>query len=380
MIFRLIHFFRSVSFFLPLTPFLLSEAGLIDSHTFGVFFFIAAMVFLFCSLPTIFCYPRFVILLALAVIILLFICATSPNNQAFSIKILAILLSAFAIPLLVESRNSFFEILFCRGIILVMAYVLCLALLNSGEKNFVFGIYNDKNYLGLQFFICFLMSFKKRLLVGVFVPVLYALLCSDSRSLWGLLLLFLFFEYVPCLRSLILQLGRSHKILFIFFSMLAATGVVYLMSLWMVQSNVDFSEYKESLVDESNFMRSMANVEAVSEITQNKLYFAGYGDESSLKEQMGIDEDRPLLIDGVRLVQPHNCVINVALRSGVVFAFVYFILVSCLLANFFTEANIAYMLPYLVNCMFMHSLLSFDWLFIWVFVLSLKVSNRWRLI
>ena len=70
-----------------------------------------------------------------------------------------------------------------------------------------------------------------------------------------------------------------------------------------------------------------------------------------------------------RLVQPHNSILNLFLRIGIIPAVIYFLILSYILDKLSTVNNCEYIFPYLINTIFMHSLLSGVWLGLWILIL-----------
>ena len=93
-------------------------------------------------------------------------------------------------------------------------------------------------------------------------------------------------------------------------------------------SNNIVGEYQSSWNDTSNAIRTRSNIYATSLIlTEKELMFYGYDDD--IKKVLGVeDENTATLYSGYRLVQPHNLILNLLLKHGVIFTIFYVYLLS----------------------------------------------------
>ena len=128
--------------------------------------------------------------------------------------------------------------------------------------------------------------------------------------------------------------------------------------------------YRQGLNDESNKIRFTANVYALDMMQKDsKLLYRGYG--LDLKNVMGVaDEDyaKHPRVNDVRLVQPHHSIINVLLRLGIIPGIFYFIIVASVLDFLYNKQTVEFIFPYLLNTMFMHSLLDGFVFAIWLII------------
>lgn len=142
---------------------------------------------------------------------------------------------------------------------------------------------------------------------------------------------------------------------------------------WISYIDVNpLSQYREGFNDSSNKMRFAANIYALDRINNDaSLLFIGYGDD--LKKELGISDDvnikQHTKYMNERLVQPHNSILNLFLRIGIIPAVIYFLILSYILDKLSTVNNCEYIFPYLINTIFMHSLLSGVWLGLWILIL-----------
>jgi len=240
------------------------------------------------------------------------------------------------------------------------------------EDSIVFKSINDKNYTAVLMFLYFILCYHFKLKIGMSLGLIYFLFYNSSRSS---ILLFLSFLICITFREQIydiLQRFRLDKFWKIFIIITAC--IMGLSFYWIADISVGpLQPYRQGLNDESNKMRFTANAYACELIKKDyKLIYRGYGYD--LKNVMGLQDknysNHPR-VNGVRLVQPHNSIINVMLRLGVISGVLYFIIVASILDYLYDKRTLEYIFPYLLNSMFMHSLLDGFIFAIWIFIIFL---------
>lgn len=142
-------------------------------------------------------------------------------------------------------------------------------------------------------------------------------------------------------------------------------------------SSSGYSNYKTSLNDYSNRMRAVANIYGLKLLKENHWFvIGGVGDE--LTSVIGVQDpdfdNHPKFME-TRLVQPHNSILNLMLKMGIVPCLMYLFLLSVLLKSVVTYDNYEYFVPYLLNTCFMHSLLDGAFLILWIFLLAITSNN-----
>ena len=261
---------------------------------------------------------------------------------------------------------SFFE-----KIIWCLVFIICFVTLLWGERfngDITFNNY-DNNYAGVTIFLFFLFA-EKRNMFGrkvLFIAVLLA--GTKSRSY---LLMFAAFYFIRLLKKMKLRLPRLDRKR-IFGLLVISIGVILVFSyVWVnVISIGQLVAYRESLNDTSNRMCFSANIYAWKEELTHLNFttlFTGYG--SNLKEIMGIPHDENILYNGVRLVVPHNMILNTLVSMGWIPGIVFWWLISCFISKYCTSENYEYIFPFLLNGMFLATNKP-GFLILWLLVVAL---------
>ena len=105
------------------------------------------------------------------------------------------------------------------------------------------------------------------------------------------------------------------------------------------------------------------------------------GYDNSIREALHIsdnkDDKNTTIFMGFRIVQPHNFVLNLLLRYGLIFTLIYiYILIKVLSIYVNDKDNLAIIICYLFANMFMHSLLSGVYLLYLIYVLRIKNQSH----
>lgn len=241
----------------------------------------------------------------------------------------------------------------------------------------VYTLMGDQNYTGILVFCLFLYANKKKYISGIIITCVYALIFSNSRSFFFLLVLFYIFLFTK--KYVYRFINNKKNTLFVIF-ILSGVLVSIFSVVWVYKISAEtYTVYKASLNDSSNRIRFLSILNGLQMLVNPKETFLwGYG--SKLLEVMGISGSdfihHPRFM-GLRLTQPHNTIINMMVRMGVVPAIVYFYILSSVLKKRIDEDNIPYFFPFFINAMFMHSLLCFQWLALLTIILALP-QKEWR--
>lgn len=243
--------------------------------------------------------------------------------------------------------------------------------------NFYFPGLMDKNYTGVLVFLFLMLSIKLMHLSGIFISIIYIVFMTDSRSFYGMLAIFFFIKifrntFINIIEALNLKKAISHFVVLFL-------GIIVLSMFWINYVSVNpLASYKEGLNDGSNKMRFVANVYTLEKIRDNPQFiYKGLGDH--IKEGLGIGSEnysQHTKVMGIRLVQPHNCFINMMLKIGVVQGVIYFLLLAYILDKMKSYNNIEFYFPYIINACFMHSLLDGPFLIIWTFILMISQESN----
>lgn len=234
----------------------------------------------------------------------------------------------------------------------------------------------DQNYTGILVFCIFLYANKKNYISGVLLALVYGIVFSDSRTYLFMMILFYVFHF---LKERIYTFFKDKKIIFPLF--LFSTFIIIIISYFWTYyvSDSGYSTGFFSLNDYSNRQRAASIIYALQMISNTpSLLFCGYGNKLLLV--MGIS-DRNFIMHpkflGLRLVQAHNSVINLAVKNGLIPTICYFYILSKILNRFFNEDNMPYFFPFFLNAMFMHSLFCYQWLIFFVIILALP-QGSWK--
>ena len=225
---------------------------------------------------------------------------------------------------------------------------------------------SDSNYVGIIVFLMFLLANKLGKPIGIIAGVAFAVYFSDSRSY---LLLMILFYVVFFFNRKIREFLNNRNITFgkILAYLTVFSIILSLIWVFVISAN-GTTGYHESLNDLSNRMRFVSNVKALTLFLKpSETLLWGYG--SYILNALGISENNSAIFMGLRLVQPHNSYINLLLRMGIVPGIIYFSILAQILNRFKDDVNLAYLIPYLINAMFMHSLLNGKWLIFFIIVI-----------
>lgn len=302
----------------------------------------------------------------------------SPNFAIFNFLIL--IFSIFFI------KNLNFSYSDSNTIDVVYCFMFIVLLLGTfrGEKIadsiILFGT-GDKNYSAIYVFLFFLYCQKKNKIVGICFSIIYAFIYINSRAFW----LLIFLHYLTFLfRKNIYKVFSKCSFPFFKIMLILFVSVMIFSAFWVNCVPVDETiEYHQSLNDTSNRIRFVSNIRSFIFLFENmtKSLFNGYGYE--YVSELGVDVEYSKLptFMGTTVLQAHNSYLNLMVKIGIVPFFVYLALLGYILDEINSEDNIYYILPFLVNAMFMHSLLNGVWLILFVMIVSLpqKQGHTWKL-
>ena len=240
------------------------------------------------------------------------------------------------------------------------------------QSDMVFSSCDDKNYTAVLMFLYFAFCLHFRFFIGILLSTVFFVFFNSSRS--SILLIATFFFCMAFKEQIFYSLKnfKLDKFLKIFSLMtLCIIGFSYY---WVSNVSVNnLQAYRQGLNDGSNKMRFTANIYAIDMVKKdNDLFYRGYGFD--IRKVMGVDEEdysKHTRINGVRLVQPHNSIINVLIRLGIVPGILYFIILASTIDLLYKKWTIEFIFPYLLNSMFMHSLLDGFMLGIWIIIICL---------
>ena len=326
---------------------------------------------------------RILIFLALSILIILISSKYSVFNtlMVFSFAIIAYVeFGSYEIKISELKYQNYFDILVSVGIFI---YWIIGSVQNITDFSvFILPSTWDKNYTGITIFLLLVYFYKRRFLFGLISCIPYIFTLNSRLLQLSVCLMFIFTFGLNFLikHGIIKENSKlfSVKAIHIFFTLIITTVVMILLSvIWTTKvSNNIVGEYQSSWNDTSNAIRTRSNIYATSLIlTEKELMFYGYDDD--IKKVLGVeDENTATLYSGYRLVQPHNLILNLLLKHGVIFTIFYVYLLSKMMALYWNKDNIPFLITYLISNMIMHSLLSTTYLLFFFFVICSRSKKK----
>lgn len=308
----------------------------------------------------------------------LLICFITPYSIIFTTSTLMFLGMAYVCFTTNELDNLFSE----RAYKLV--YFICLisifVQLIRGDQNVINGkialsILGDKNYSGVIMFLFFMYCDKRKFYLGKIVSIMSILILESRASLLIIIILLFTKVFKKIIYSSLkkIKLDKTYK-LFIIMSIFSVIFSYF----WTFNVAINgLKDYQEGLNDGSNKMRFAANVYAIEALKNDKKLLL-YGYDEDFDKIAGIDSenrDYHTRFMGARLVQPHNSILNIFIKCGVLVSLVYFYVLSKLIDKKYTIDNIEYILSYFVSCLFLHRLLDGTFLILWAIILCIPVKK-----
>lgn len=239
----------------------------------------------------------------------------------------------------------------------------------------------DKNLSGLIIILYMFFCYNKKYKFGVILCIVYTIFLN-SRMTQIASLLFFGVEYLrnKSMFSRILKfklfssMGSKNIYFLIILSQIIMIGVSYYSAYNIPISQI--SNYQESLIDGSNAIRVRANVYAFETI-KNDAQFIYRGYDSEIKNQLGVsDINNSTQFMGFRLVQPHSLFLNLALRYGLIYTFIYLMYISHLISIYWNNKTFSFLLAYIFMNMTLHYLFSNGYLIFLLFALQPVVNNK----
>ncbi|MGN0414033.1 MAG: hypothetical protein ACI4FX_00905 [Agathobacter sp.] len=251
--------------------------------------------------------------------------------------------------------------------LMILSVFMSIYYKSSYSGNFYFGMNRDKNYSAIIVFLFFMYSNKRGKLGGILFAFIYALTLNDSRSY---LLLLILFYVVMWLQNPIYKIINKTKLnrMFVVFTVLFII-MVFFTIFWVFNVSVsNVSTYHKSLIDMANQERFVGNYRGLEMLQRDKsIRIWGYG--SNYNSVLGLDEY--VMYRGVRLQPVHNSLFNPLIRMGILVGLIYLFVVSKLIDHYYVKENLSYIIPFVINAMFVHSMFENLWLVFWVVILSL---------
>ncbi|HDK7167326.1 hypothetical protein A0J52_11700 [Clostridium sporogenes] len=238
-------------------------------------------------------------------------------------------------------------------------------------------IIGDKNFSGVVMILFFMYCAKNRFYLGEIFSIGTILILDSRASLFTIIIFFVVRLFKNIIWT-ILQKFRLNKVYRLFVLMLILIISISYIWIFKVTAIYGVKEYQQGLNDSSNKMRFVANIYAMDILKDNKEQLMYYGYDNDFKDVFGIydyEVDYHRRFMDVRLVQPHNSMINVIVRTGIIFSLLYFYILSRIIDKLYTKDNLEYILPYLFSTLFLHELLNRKFLILWLVVLCLPIKK-----
>lgn len=273
-------------------------------------------------------------------------------------------------------KNTKIIYIICIISIIVQIYLGKYYTINGNNSLAIIG---DKNYSGVVAILFLMYCDKNKFKFGKLVAIIVILLVDSRASLMMLILFYITKIFRGEIYSILckLRLNKSKALFVIMFIFTISFSYFWIESV----ASRGINDYQQGLNDESNKTRFASNIYAFEELKNNRMLFI-YGYDEDFDKVAGIDAANVYehtRFKGVRLVQPHNSILNVVVKSGIAFSLVYFCILSNIIDNRFDKYNIEYIIPYLVNCLFLHRLLDSKFLLFWILILYMpSLSHKYR--
>ena len=285
-----------------------------------------------------------------------------------------------------DNRNEKKKIDFIYVITCIyLTYFLILSFINgtllAKNNSFFLLSMQDKNLSGVIIFLYMCFCYNKKYKFGVILCIIYTIFLN-SRMTQMASLLFFGVEYLrnKSMFSKILKfklfssMGSKNIYFLIILSQIIMIGFSYYSAYNIPISQI--SKYQESLMDGSNAIRVRANVYAFETIKNDaKFIYRGY--DSEIKNQLGVsDINNSTQFMGFRLVQPHSLFLNLVLRYGLIYSFIYLMYISHLVSIYWNKRTFVSLLAYIFMNMVLPYLFSNGYLIFLLFAIQPLVYDK----
>lgn len=242
----------------------------------------------------------------------------------------------------------------------------------------------DKNWTAVFVFLYVAYSTKYRRKVGLALGLLYPLAYFGRQYL--LMLAFLLVA-ISILRvgggRFELKITATLRKPLAIFVLFIASGIIIaiLSHVWVTYIIPrGIVAYKAGLNDGSNAIR-MSSIDYVLDVISGDPSFIYRGYDQEIFSVLGINTDdfaATYYVGGLyRLVQPHNEVINMLVKEGLIFTLLYYGAVSNILAKYAeTLFDVAITISFMLGCLFLHEMFTCQTLLLLVFVLASAGRER----
>ena len=252
--------------------------------------------------------------------------------------------------------------------------------INPNLVDYSFLNIGDKNYSAVIMFLFFIYSFKNKHYLGIALSIILFFLFK-SRLIYLSVIIFLlvefFAKYANYKNKKVINFINSNKDIVIYLTfLLSILGIILLSAFWSLLPSSSVKEYKKSFNDGSNAMRVRSNLYAIKEVNENyQLIYSGY--DKDILEVLDLEENADSTeFMGYRLVQPHNFFLNIVLRFGLLLSIFYILMLSKILSKNINKNNISIFVSYLFMNLFMHSLIVYPILILFLYVFTTNYPKK----
>lgn len=274
-----------------------------------------------------------------------------------------------------KKKIDFIYVITCIYLIYFLISSFANGTLTAKNNSFFLLSIQDKNLSGVIIFLYMCFCYNKKYKFGVILCIIYTIFLH-CRMTQIASLLFFGVEYLrnKSILSKVLQfklfssMGSKSIYFLIILSQIITIGFSYYCTYNIPISQI--SNYQESLMDGSNAIRVRANVYAFETIKNDaKFIYGGY--DSKIKDQLGVsDINNSTQFMGFRLVQPHSLFLNLALRYGLIYSFIYLMYISHLVSIYWNKRTFASLSAYIFMNMALPYLFSNGYLIFLLFALQ----------
>lgn len=246
---------------------------------------------------------------------------------------------------------------------------------NPAVVNNIYEIYyslgRDKNVLGIIVFCFFCICFKKKMKLGVVLSIVFAAILGSRMLVLDLIIFIMAYIF----RKKLYFLWNKFFDKKYWLAFLASVIVIVIFSgIFVAYCNIHgLGKYQEAWSDASNYMRMTSNLYALKK-TVNDSYFILAGSDEHILAFLGVTEKVRFL--GERVVQPHNDIINLYVRKGLVYSILYWGLIGKLFQTIVNEDNIYIFLAFFFSSMFIRPIFVGPQLLLVIYVLVLEENGK----
>lgn len=271
----------------------------------------------------------------------------------------------------VDKKFSFSSFIFVVMLMSLMYQFITRITEDQAVVNNIYEVYytlgRDKNVLGIIVFCFFGICFRRKSKLGVFICLAFALTLNSRMLVLNLLIFCIAHVFHRPLYKMFEKILKEK--IWILFLLSFIVIIVFSTAFVAYCTTNGIGKYQESWNDGSNYMRMTSNLFALNKIRSDP-YFIWGGSDNYIYLFLGISDSVRYL--GERVVQPHNDIINLLVRCGLIYSLIYWKLYGKLLSKNINEDNIDLFVPFFFASMFIQPIFLGVQGIMVMYVLSLK--------